>query len=234
MVQSLHLVDIAGGTLGNVLAVVGDGSITAQQGFAHLVEGGGGCLQSLHLLADTRHLAEILLGGIGEFGHARELVAGSSHLGNALAQRHGILFAQVDALRQSDGRLSLSGIDIDVDALAITAASATDDDTAATGEVRTVLRILAGQDGKDLLPVIFLLGTVKGGEHKHKHLGTHTHTEQKVAQRHVQNLEQGTQDNDSGTDTISKVEKTLATVALEESACFLFISLDFTHLYLKL
>ena len=103
---------------------------------------------------------------------------------------------------------------------------AIDGDTATSREGRTVVGVAGVENWEHIFPVVFFLGTLKCSDDKHEHLGTHTNGEQQVTHGKVQDLEQCTPDNDSGTYTVGKVEKALSNhlpFSLALSSCFIFL-----------
>ena len=73
-----------------------------------------------------------------------------------------------------------------------------------------------------IFPMIFLWGTVKGGEDKHKDLRAHTDTEEGIATGKVEDFEEGTPDYDGRTDAVGEVEEALSPFPCHDGAYFVF------------
>ncbi len=129
--------------------------------------------------------------GIGEISRCGELLFGVSDRGG-------------HASTESNDTLHTSGRNTALDLKRRTIdrhRRAIDDHSPATaGEIGTILGVLGIEHGENILPCIFLRGTVERRENEHCNLGTHTDTEEGAATRKVENLEESTPDHDRRTD----------------------------------
>ena len=197
-----------------------------EQCVAHLVEGAGGIVEMLHLGGDGTHLVEVALGGLGELGHAGELVGGGAHLCDTVGERAGVFLAQVDAGGETHGIARLAGSD----RAGRCCARAGDYHAAvAAREVGAVFRILAVEHGEYLFPLVLLGRAVKGSEDKHQHLSAHAYRQQGVAARQMEDFEESAPDDYGGADGVCEVEETLAFLAGDESSYAALVLLYFSH-----
>ena len=90
------------------------------------------------------------------------------------------------------------------------------------------MTIFVKKFGEDVFPFILAWRTVECRKHEHKHLGAHAERKQHVSARKVKYLEEGTPDYDSGTDTICKVEESLAVLTADKGTDDILVLLYFS------